>query len=110
MIKVFNSIDNIFTSNGDKVIIPTKAKVHKEDNGTYYLDLVTSLLSKMYSELDLFKLALFQMNIIPACRLDTYPNCKNNYLLKLNKTGNDLLIKIILVKNDITIELSGCTT
>ena len=26
MIKLFNSTDNIFSSNGDKIIIPTKAK------------------------------------------------------------------------------------
>ncbi len=43
MIKVFKSTDNLFSSNGDKVIIPTKAKVHKEDNGSYYLDLECSL-------------------------------------------------------------------
>lgn len=43
MIKLFNSTDNIFTSNGDKVIIPTKAKIHKEDNGSYYLDFECSL-------------------------------------------------------------------
>ena len=43
MIKLFNSTDNLFSSNGDKVIIPTKAKVHKEDNGDYYLDLETNL-------------------------------------------------------------------
>lgn len=43
MIKLFNSTDTLFSSNGDKIIIPTKAKVHKEDNGDYYLDLETSL-------------------------------------------------------------------
>lgn len=43
MIKLFNSTDNSFASNGDKVIIPTKAKVHKEDNGSYYLDFECSL-------------------------------------------------------------------
>ena len=43
MIKLFNSTDKIYTSNGDKVIIPTKAKVHKEDNGAFYLDLETGL-------------------------------------------------------------------
>ena len=43
MIKLFNSTDTLFSSNGDKIIIPTKAKVHKEDNGSYYLDLETSL-------------------------------------------------------------------
>ena len=43
MIKLFNSTDTLFSSNGDKIIIPTKAKVHKEDNGDYYLDLETNL-------------------------------------------------------------------
>jgi len=43
MIKLFNSTDTSFSSNGDKIIIPTKAKVHEEDNGDYYLDLETNL-------------------------------------------------------------------
>ena len=43
MIKLFNSIDNLFDTNGDKIIIPTRAVIHKEDNGAYYLDLETDL-------------------------------------------------------------------
>lgn len=43
MIRVFSPNDKIFTSNGDIVIKPLKAKVHKEDNGSFYLDLETSL-------------------------------------------------------------------
>ena len=43
MIKLFNSTDIFYSSNGNKIIIPTKAKVHKEDNGDYYLDLETNL-------------------------------------------------------------------
>ena len=43
MIKLFNSTDKFYSSNGDKIIIPTKAKVHKEDKGAYYLDLETGL-------------------------------------------------------------------
>lgn len=43
MIKLFSSTDILYSSNGDKIIIPTKAKVHKEDNGDYYLDLETNL-------------------------------------------------------------------
>ena len=43
MIKLFNSTEKIFTSNGDKVIIPIRAKVYKEDNGSFYLDLETDL-------------------------------------------------------------------
>ena len=43
MIKLFDITDTLFSTNGDKVIIPTKAKVHKEDNGSFYLDLETNL-------------------------------------------------------------------
>lgn len=43
MIKLFNSTDTLFSSNGDKIIIPIRAKVHKEDNGSFYLDLETNL-------------------------------------------------------------------
>ena len=43
MLKLFNSTDKIYTTNGDKTIIATKAKVHKEDNGSFYLELETGL-------------------------------------------------------------------
>lgn len=43
MIRLFSSDDKTFTTNGDIVIKPLKAKVHKEDNGSFYLDLETSL-------------------------------------------------------------------
>lgn len=43
MIRVFGTTDKAFTTNGDAVIRPLKAKVHKEDNGDYYLDLETGL-------------------------------------------------------------------
>ena len=43
MIKLFNTTDTLFASNGDKVIIPLRAKVHKEDNGSFYLDLDADL-------------------------------------------------------------------
>ena len=43
MIKVFGATDTTYTSNGDVVLSPLKAKVHKEDNGAYYLDLETDL-------------------------------------------------------------------
>lgn len=38
MIKVFESTDKVFVSNGDVVITPLKAKIHKQDNADYYLD------------------------------------------------------------------------
>ena len=43
MIKLFGQTDTLYSNNGDKIIIPTKAKVHKEDNGAYYLDLETGI-------------------------------------------------------------------
>lgn len=39
MIKLFQQTDTTFNSNGDVVINATKAIVHKEDNGAFYLDL-----------------------------------------------------------------------
>lgn len=43
MIRLFSSNDKTFTSNGDIVINPFKAKVHKEDNGDYYLNIEASI-------------------------------------------------------------------
>lgn len=43
MIKIFNSTDTSFTNNGEKILRPLKAKIHKEDNGAYYIDLETDL-------------------------------------------------------------------
>lgn len=43
MLKVFGKTDQNFSSNGDVVLRPLKAKIRKEDNGDYYLDLETSL-------------------------------------------------------------------
>lgn len=43
MLRVFGSTDRDYTSNGDIVLQPYKAKIHKEDNGDYYLDVEASL-------------------------------------------------------------------
>lgn len=43
MIKVFGQTDKNFTSNGDIIVRPLYATIHKEDNGDYYLDLEASL-------------------------------------------------------------------
>lgn len=79
-------------------------------NGIENPDLITYLPSKMYIEKELFKLAKYQMNILPAAKLSNYPNCKNNYLLKLNKTGSDFLIKILPIESNCSVIFSGCTT
>lgn len=44
MIKLFKSTDKNFNSNGDKIIKSYRAKVHKEDNGDFYLDLECPLI------------------------------------------------------------------
>lgn len=44
MIKVFQIDDKIYDSNGDKIIQPTKAVVHKEDNGAFYLSIECPLI------------------------------------------------------------------
>lgn len=43
MLKLFDVTDTLFSSNGDKVIKPLRAIVHKEDNGSFHLDLETDL-------------------------------------------------------------------
>lgn len=44
MIKLFDTTDKYFNNNGDKVIQPTLANVHKEDNGAYYLEIEAPLI------------------------------------------------------------------
>lgn len=43
MLRVFGANDTDYSSNGDVVLQPYKAKVHKEDNGDYYLELEAGL-------------------------------------------------------------------
>ena len=43
MIKLFEATDKLYTSNGDKIILPLKAKVHKEDNGDFYINVEAPL-------------------------------------------------------------------
>lgn len=43
MIKIFQPTDKIFTTNGDKILQATKAIIHKEDNGAFYLDIEAPL-------------------------------------------------------------------
>lgn len=43
MIRLFGVTDRTFASNGDRIIEPLEAIVHKEDNGPFYLSLVTDL-------------------------------------------------------------------
>lgn len=43
MIKVFGPTDMYYMSNGDCVVQPLKAKIHKEDNDSFYLELEAGL-------------------------------------------------------------------
>lgn len=43
MIRLFGTTDKTYASNGDVVLLPYKAKVRKEDNGEFYLDLETGI-------------------------------------------------------------------
>ena len=43
MIKLFGVTDKSYTSNGDIVLETTKAKVHKEDNGDFYINVEAPL-------------------------------------------------------------------
>ena len=43
MIKLFDATDKIYTSNGNKIILPLKSKVHKEDNGDFYINVEAPL-------------------------------------------------------------------
>lgn len=38
MIRIFKPTDTVYTSNGEAVLKPLRAIVHKEDNGDYYLE------------------------------------------------------------------------
>ena len=42
MIKIFGQTDTNFSSNGDKILQPTKCRIHKQDNGEYYADIECS--------------------------------------------------------------------
>lgn len=43
MIKVFGATDKLYESNGDLVLTASKAIVHKEDNGAFYLEIEAPL-------------------------------------------------------------------
>ena len=47
MIKLFGQTDTDFNSNGDKILQPTKCRIHKRDNGEYYAEIECS---SSYSE------------------------------------------------------------
>ena len=43
MIRAFGKTDRDFSSNGDIIVKATKAKLHKVDNGDFYVDIEASI-------------------------------------------------------------------
>lgn len=43
MMRIFDADETVFTSNGRKILLPTYANVHKEDNSDFYLDVECGL-------------------------------------------------------------------
>lgn len=108
MIKLFGQTDTDFTSNGDLVILPLKAVVHKEDNGDFYLDLTTSL--KYVEDLTEGRIIIaptpqgeqtFRVGNVQRTKNKIYSRCwhtfydSENYLIEdsyvVDKTCNDAL-------------------
>ena len=42
MIKIFGQTDTLFSTNGDKILQPTKCIIHKQDNSDYYAEIECS--------------------------------------------------------------------
>lgn len=76
MIRVFPHDDKIFTSNSDTVIQPFKAKVHKEDNGKFYLHI----------EADISYVDILTANRIIVA--DTPRGAHRHFVLKTQKRQN----------------------
>ena len=81
MIRVFSPSDKDFSSNGDAILKPRRAKVHKEDNGDYYLDLVTGTEASDY---------LVEGNIVVA---DTPQGQQGFRVTNPLKTGTKVTVK-----------------
>lgn len=108
MIKIFGENDVDFSSNGDKIIIPKKAKIYKEDNGNYYLDLEVDLSYSDFIKKDkiivvnspqgedsfrIWNIEKTKTKIKVRC-MHTFYDCKNYLILDsyvVNKNCNDAL-------------------
>ena len=52
MIRVFDSTDKTYETNGNVVLQPTYSNIHKEDNGEYYLDIETNLQNEVIKHIE----------------------------------------------------------
>lgn len=116
MIKLFGQTDTDFTSNGDVVILPLRAVIHKEDNGDFYLDLTTSL--KYVEDLTEGRIILaptpqgeqaFRVGNVQKTKNKIYTKCwhvfydSKNYLIEdsyvVDKNCNDALDHLNIATN-----------
>nr|DAG19837.1 MAG TPA: tail protein [Caudoviricetes sp.] len=88
MIKLFGTTDTDFSSNGDAVIQPFKAKVHKEDNGKFYLNV----------EADISYVDLLTANRIIVA--DTPQGAQAFRIKNPEKTKNKITIKALHISYD----------
>ena len=88
MIKLFGTTDTDFSSNGDAVIQPFKAKVHKEDNGKFYLTI----------EADISYVDLLTANRIIVA--DTPQGAQAFRIKNPEKTKNKITIKALHISYD----------
>lgn len=66
MIKIFQATDKSFGNNGDLVLTASKASIHKEDNGAYYIDIEAPLSNETSSGIVNYNDYLVPNNIIVA--------------------------------------------
>lgn len=124
MIRLFGVTDTTFATNGDVIIQPKRAVVHKEDNGSFYLDLETDLsyapdLSEgriVVANLPNGQTQPFRINNLTKTKTKLVAKCLHvfydtqNYLINdtnvVNKDCNDALDQL----NNATSDLSPFTT
>lgn len=123
MIKVYDSNERLFNNNGIKVLHPLRAKVHKEDNGSFYLDFECSL--DYINDIVAGNIIVaptpqgeqaFRISSVTATRVKLSAKCyhvfydSKNYLIKdsyvVDKNCNDALDHL----NSSTSDLSPFTT
>jgi phage minor structural protein len=66
MIRIFQATDKSFGNNGDLVLTASKASIHKEDNGAYYIDIEAPLSNETSSGIVNYNDYLIPNNIIVA--------------------------------------------
>ena len=58
MIRIFSATDQDFTTNGDVIVKATRATIHKQDNGDFYLEI------EALHHFDSFSIFFYEIKII----------------------------------------------